>query len=102
MPPGTSANIFEFPASLKRLRCRVTCLDCQKNTCRYEMQNKLAELNPEAAVRAAAIAAEQSTMAAWNRALRVGTAADARKTSLKVLAVTACRNVLAMSRLDCL
>lgn len=68
---------------------RVTCLHCGANTCRHKMQQQLADLNPQMADRvrqittAAAAAAGRgagiSNRSAYERALRVGTAADARK-----------------------
>eukprot|EP00878_Enallax_costatus_P032870 GHUV01036189.1.p1 GENE.GHUV01036189.1~~GHUV01036189.1.p1 ORF type:complete len:177 (-),score=35.71 GHUV01036189.1:47-577(-) len=75
--------------SLWMFMCRrVTCLQCGANTCRHEMQQQLADLNPHMADRVrqittAAAAAGQgpgiSNRSAYERALRVGTAADGRK-----------------------
>lgn len=69
--------------------CRVVCLDCGANTCRHEMQQRLASLNPQMAerVRLISTAAARgqgpgiSSRSAYERALSVGTAADARKTT---------------------
>jgi hypothetical protein len=61
-------------------------MECGSNTCRHELQQRLAELNPHmadavrhASSAAAAAAGGISNRAAYERALRVGTAADARK-----------------------
>jgi hypothetical protein len=62
-------------------------MDCGHSSCRHELQQRLAELNPHMAdaVRHASSAAAAaggsgiSNRAAYERALRVGTAADARK-----------------------
>jgi ADP-dependent phosphofructokinase/glucokinase len=63
-------------------------MECGHNTCRHELQQRLAELNPHmadavrhasSAAAAAAAAGGISNRAAYERALRVGTAADARK-----------------------
>lgn len=63
---------------------RVRCLDCGAESCRHELQNRLAILNPAAAdaartAAAAAAAAGFSGREAYRRALAAGTAADARK-----------------------
>jgi NAD-dependent deacetylase sirtuin 4 len=62
---------------------RVICMACGADSCRHDLQQTLAELNPEAAARASAAASAASAAgaaAAYARALRIGTAADARAT----------------------
>lgn len=64
---------------------RVVCMACGARSCRHELQQRLAELNPALAERIAALtrggggARGISSRGAWERALRAGTAADARK-----------------------
>lgn len=53
-------------------------MSCGANTCRHELQATLAQLNPEAAWSAQLMAVQRSRLASWQRALRAGTAADAR------------------------
>jgi hypothetical protein len=65
-------------ADLARCCRRVVCMSCGANTCRHELQAQLAQLNPEAAWSAQLIADQRSRLASWQRALRAGTAADAR------------------------
>jgi len=74
-----SADVLELHGTTHR----VTCMACGADSCRHDLQQTLAELNPEAAVRAAAAASAASAAgaaAAYARALRIGTAADARAT----------------------
>lgn len=60
--------------------CRVVCMDCGDNTCRHELQQRLSALNPALAERVAQLSSSGiSSRGAWQRALRAGTAADARK-----------------------
>ena len=55
-------------------------MDCGHNSCRHELQRQLSELNPAFAERVAALSSSGiSSRGAWQRALRAGTAADARK-----------------------
>lgn len=62
------------------LACRVVCMSCGANTCRHEHQRRLAALNPGLAERVAELTRSGiTTRGAWQRALRAGTAADARK-----------------------
>lgn len=60
--------------------CRVICMDCGDNTCRHDLQQRLSALNPAFAERVAELSSSGSgSRGAWQRALRAGTAADARK-----------------------
>lgn len=55
-------------------------MDCGDNTCRHELQQRLSALNPALAERVAQLSGSGiSSRGAWQRALRAGTAADARK-----------------------
>lgn len=58
-------------------------MDCGHNSCRHELQQQLSALNPAFAERVAALSSSSeggiSSRGAWQRALRAGTAADARK-----------------------
>lgn len=59
---------------------RVICMDCGVSSCRHELQDRLSALNPAFAERVAALSISGiSSKGAWQRALRAGTAADARK-----------------------
>jgi NAD-dependent deacetylase sirtuin 4 len=59
---------------------RVVCMQCGDTSCRHELQERLAALNPGLAERVAQLSAEgMSSRGVWRRALRAGTAADARK-----------------------
>ncbi|WIA09476.1 hypothetical protein OEZ85_008877 [Tetradesmus obliquus] len=81
---GGSGRVLELHGTTHR----VVCMDCGHSSCRHEVQQRLADLNPHmaAAVRHASSAAAAaaggggiSNRGAYERALRVGTAADARK-----------------------
>ena len=58
---------------------------CGSESCRHEFQRQLSELNPAAAEQLRSYSSSSgssrgiSTRGAWQRALRAGTAADARK-----------------------
>jgi hypothetical protein len=55
-------------------------MDCGDNTCRHELQQRLSALNPAFAERVMELSSRGiSSRGAWQRALRAGTAADARK-----------------------
>jgi hypothetical protein len=55
-------------------------MDCGASSCRHELQQQLSALNPGLAERVAALSSSGiSSRGAWQRALRAGTAADARK-----------------------
>jgi len=55
-------------------------MDCGGNTCRHQLQQRLSALNPAFAERVAALSSSGiSSRGAWQRALKAGTAADARK-----------------------
>jgi hypothetical protein len=55
-------------------------MDCGDSSCRHELQERLSTLNPAFAERVAALSSSGiSSKGAWQRALRAGTAADARK-----------------------
>lgn len=57
-------------------------MDCGATSCRHELQSRLSELNPAFAERVAALSRDRggiSSRGAWQRAMRAGTAADARK-----------------------
>jgi hypothetical protein len=74
-PPG---RVLELHGTTHR----VVCMGCGEETCRHDMQAALAELNPEAAaLLAATMAAGGGEPGRWRRALRAGTAADARATA---------------------
>jgi hypothetical protein len=82
----SSFNATVNPADKRRLVCcrmfrrRVVCMDCGDNTCRHELQQQLSALNPAFAERVAELSSSGiSSRGAWQRALRAGTAADARK-----------------------
>ncbi|GBF95194.1 NAD-dependent deacetylase [Raphidocelis subcapitata] len=57
---------------------RVVCMACGHESCRHEVQAALAALNPGAAELVARIMAESDAPGRWRRALRAGTAGDAR------------------------
>lgn len=53
----------------------VICMGCGRISCRHELQELLAALNPDAAAAAAALAAQQDAVDDLQRLLRAGTAA---------------------------
>ncbi|KAI8473267.1 MAG: DHS-like NAD/FAD-binding domain-containing protein [Monoraphidium minutum] len=60
---------------------RVVCMDCGAESCRHDLQSRLGDLNPEASALLAATMAAGDEPGRWRRALRAGTAADARATT---------------------
>eukprot|EP00877_Chromochloris_zofingiensis_P001230 jgi/Chrzof1/11107/Cz05g24020.t1 len=58
---------------------RVVCMQCGANSCRHEFQRQLAALNPEADAMLRSVAHAADAKDAFERALKAGTAADARK-----------------------
>jgi NAD-dependent deacetylase sirtuin 4 len=60
---------------------RFVCMTCGAEGCRHELQEQLARLNPEAAALLASTLAASGEPGRWRRALRAGTAADARATA---------------------
>lgn len=72
------------PASVLELHGtthRVVCMGCGAESCRHEFQTRLEALNPDAAALLAQTMRESDEPGRWRRALRAGTAADARKTT---------------------
>lgn len=65
--------------ALFTLLCRVVCMQCGANSCRHEFQRQLAALNPEADAMLRSVAHAADAKDAFERALKAGTAADARK-----------------------
>jgi hypothetical protein len=56
----------------------VVCMSCGRLSCRHELQNTLADLNPEFAALAARLARRDPESTKFEKALKIGTAADAR------------------------
>ena len=54
---------------------KVVCMGCGRVSCRHELQERMAALNPEAAAAAAALAAQQNETDERLRLLRAGTTA---------------------------
>ena len=74
-PPS---RVLELHGTTHRVQCMGAC---GAESCRRELQAKLAELNPEAAALVARIMAASDEPGRWRRALSAGTAADARATT---------------------